>query len=721
VSQDKKREGERSNGGAKPAVSTVVGVPALPADEGRAPRAGPTRERAPGSPGGASGVPRPATSPATETPPLSSDQFRGLTRYGGLAHNRSGGPPEPDEPPTRATLAQKKGIAARPNSTAEGLAVGAGTTGAMAKRGVAQASPRGEGVSRTASVPKGASLPRDPFPAADPFPAEEISSSLLVPDDSGDAPAANVEELSGSLLLEEPGDGGVPFVGSNANAHVPAAHRALLGLPELPKSTPGPQIPEEPAPADPEEPAMLPAELPTLPQSAFASEPIPRVAGDVKVTTLPHGPLAGAIDTFRRASRWLDATVLGPRASTDRRPSWFLPAVAVSGLAIGIAVVALSMSIMRKRNDTAAGPAATLPSASVAPSALRSPASTFSAPTSPAPSRALAPCVVSGTAHVLAPSAIVAAGVEVRVLGDDVAIGFAPTDHQALGVGLDPATLTASRTATARSMDPIRRVTPLGAGTGSLALAVDVDRKNDPVHGRRTVPFERPIQLGAANGSLVWTHPGGPVAGKLWPLEGDSSVDALRTASEGSRGDSTTAIAFRRGGIVGFGTATGSAVLISKGDLGHVDGLGGAVGSPAVAMNDGFAVVAWSDRPSPGDPWRLRWVRFKAGEAASEPNTFTPPAGGKGEQAMSPGLAAIPGRRLLLIWTEGPTSRHDVRGLTLSEDGTTIGAPMNISSEGVNAGQGQAGVTANGKGLVAFLESTDDGFQVLATPISCGM
>ena len=152
-----------------------------------------------------------------------------------------------------------------------------------------------------------------------------------------------------------------------------------------------------------------------------------------------------------------------------------------------------------------------------------------------------------------------------------------------------------------------------------------------------------------------------------------------------------------------------------------MDGLGTAVGSPAVAMSDGVAIVAWSDRPSSGDPWRLRWVRFRAGEAPGEASTFAPPAGGKGEQAMSPGLAALPGKRFLLTWTEGPTSRHDVRGLTLSEDGRAIGAPMNISSEGVNAGQGQAAVTSTGKGLVAFLESTDDGFRVVATPISCGM
>jgi hypothetical protein len=583
----------------------------------------------------------------------------------------------------------------------------------MAKKAVAQASPRGEGTSRATTNPKGGWPTRDPFPARDPFPPEEISSSLLVPDDGGDAPAANVEELSGSLLLEEPADDSEPPMVSNPAIYPQAPHRALLGLPELPKSTPPPQVPEEAPPVDPEAPVEPLAE-PSL-EPEFNGGPIAHVAGDVKVTTLPHGALAAIRDTLRRASRWLDASVLGPRVSANRRPTWFLPAVAASGLGVGIVAVALAVSVTRKRNEPAV-PGATLPSASAAPSALRSPE-----PTSPAPSHALAPCVVSGSAHVLAPSAIVAAGVEVRALGGDVAIGFAPSDHQALGIWLEPTSLTASHTATAHSTDPIRRVTPLGSGAGSATLAVDVERKNDPVHGRRTVPLERPIQLGAANGSLVWTHPGGPVAGKLWPLEGDSTVEALRAAVEGSPGGATTAIAFRRGGIVGIGTATGSAALVAKGDLGHVDGLGAAIGSPAVAMNDGVAVVAWSDRRSPSDPWRLRWVRFKAGDAPGEPIAFTPPAGGKGDQAMSPGLAAIPGRRFLLVWTEGPMSRHDVRALTLSADGAILGAPLNISSEGVNAGQGQASVTASGKGLVAFLESSDDGFQVLAAPIACGM
>jgi hypothetical protein len=131
-------------------------------------------------------------------------------------------------------------------------------------------------------------------------------------------------------------------------------------------------------------------------------------------------------------------------------------------------------------------------------------------------------------------------------------------------------------------------------------------------------------------------------------------------------------------------------------------------------------MAAWADRASADDPWSLRWVRFKAGDSPGTPKTFTPPAGGQGGQAMSPGITAVPGGRFLLVWTEGPASLHHVRALTLSLDGVPVGRPLEISADGANAGQGQAAVGTAGGGVVAFLESSDGGFRVAATPISCG-
>jgi hypothetical protein len=68
---------------------------------------------------------------------------------------------------------------------------------------------------------------------------------------------------------------------------------------------------------------------------------------------------------------------------------------------------------------------------------------------------------------------------------------------------------------------------------------------------------------------------------------------------------------------------------------------------------------------------------------------------------MSPGVTGVAGNRFLLAWTEGPVSSHQVRAQTLTTSGDALGAPMTISGDGVNAGQGQLAILPDGRGLVA--------------------
>jgi hypothetical protein len=313
-----------------------------------------------------------------------------------------------------------------------------------------------------------------------------------------------------------------------------------------------------------------------------------------------------------------------------------------------------------------------------------------------------------------------AAGIEVRAVGDQVAIAFAQSEHQAALVRIEPTTMSPTESTVAHSVEPIRRVTPVWGKRGRLGLSVDMDRRGDPLHGRQTVPLDPPLQVGLAGGQLAWAPLGRGIAGRLWPVEGDGPVEALRGVRQS--GDSVgVMVAFRHSGAIWVGRAEGAKTLSARGELTRLAGLGPSVGSPAIAVNEGVVVAAWADRPSPDNPWQLRWVLFKAGEAPGDVSTFELPPGGKGEQAMSPGLAAVPGGRFLLVWTEGPAAAHAVRALTLSTSGGRVGEPLGISSEGVNAGQGQAAVVAAGRGVVAFLESSEDGFRVAATPIACGL
>jgi hypothetical protein len=399
---------------------------------------------------------------------------------------------------------------------------------------------------------------------------------------------------------------------------------------------------------------------------------------------------------------------------TLRRKPRLVPVVTIVALVVTLGLLGLVVSLVGRLFRGGAESASATSSSSAA---------TLAASGGPRPA-STSPCAVAGRMSVVAPGAVVAAGVEARPLGDAIALGFARSEHEAAAVrlGSDPAAVAAS--ATGHSDDAIRRVRPVLAGKDGLALVAESDSPGDRVHGRRTLPLDPPLQMGASGSDLVWARPGGPAAGKLWSLDGSlEDLDALRAASETSGGVTTTAIAFRRGNSIWIGAAVGGDAPVAKGALSRIAGLGPTVGSPTVAIDDGVVMLAWADRPSPEVPWRLRMTHVKVGDAPTEATIFAPPAGGPGGHAMSPSLAALSGGRFLLVWTEGPVSQQRVRGMTLGLSGEPLGKVLEISVEGVNSGQGQAAVVASpqGKGVVAFLQASKDGFEVAVTPIACGL
>lgn len=737
--------------------------------------------RSPRPPPVVGAVARPAPRPGmpTKRPPSTHNMFSGIGTQPGVA-------PQPGvSVKGRATLlldSSAPPVQADASVETPPIVVPSSTSGATQPKAVTQPPPWGEGAMHAGpAIPKGMPPQREREPSI-----EEISGSLLLADASGEATAAQVEELSGSVLLEDPSNDKGPILKKppvpssrppgrpsvkppvpKSSKPPPAAHMALLGMPELPKATPAPRMDLLPPLSQPRQPAAAPSVIvaePALeatpglpppdampgaepdpaqvPQSSAPPPPPPQMTGDIELTRLPRGGLQPLFDVLAKVAEQARALIAkGADASAaSGRPPWFLPAVIVAGLIVGIGLMGLVVSLARPRperastasptrtSSTASAPtptvtpaptaAATTTDSTATAAATAAATTTATAPAAPAP-RSTSACTVLGIPHVIAPSATVAAGVEVVRLGDDLALGFAPSEHEAIAVRVDATSLEASARARAHSKDPIRRVTPVRGGNakGSLSLVADADRRNERLQGRRTVVAEPPLQVGASAGHLSWSRQGG-ASGDLWPLDEGSGIESLRGVADLASND-PIALAFRRGSAVWTGVATGGASLATKGDLSHVDGLGTAVGSPTVAINDGVVLLAWADRASTDDPWRLRWVRFAAGEAPGMPNAFSPPAGGKGEQAMSPSVAALPGGRFLLLWTEGPASGHDLRGLTLDSDGKPLGGPLTLSSPGVNAGQGQAAVNATGSGVVAFLESASAGFEVAATSITC--
>jgi hypothetical protein len=325
-------------------------------------------------------------------------------------------------------------------------------------------------------------------------------------------------------------------------------------------------------------------------------------------------------------------------------------------------------------------------------------------------------CARAGETKTIAPRAQVASGIEAHALGGGLVLGFAPSARDAVATSLDPTTLSPTATARAKPVGgDVRRVTPMLVN-GKLAAVADTDRKNDKLAGRRVAGPAGVVDIGVSDGSIAWAPHGRDSIAKLFSLDGDGPVEALRAISlPDGKG---VAVTFRRGTFIHVGVAKGDGVLEPQGEMSTIAGQG-QVGSPAIAASGEHVIVAWADRAGPDDDWGIRWTKIKIGASTQEATPFTIPEGGLGGQAMSPAIASLGGGRFLLAWTEGPVSNHQVRALTFDADGSPSGSPLSISTPGVNAGQPAAVIGPDGRGLVAYLAAKGKSLEVHATPVSC--
>lgn len=401
------------------------------------------------------------------------------------------------------------------------------------------------------------------------------------------------------------------------------------------------------------------------------------------------------------------------RERTKDKPPWFLPVIAGS-LAFAVLILfAAGVKALVHSSGSAATATAASSSGSAPASLPAAPTVTGTATGVPPPAHAKPMvCATTGPSRSVAPKALVASGVEVVAVDGKLALGFAPAPKEATVELLDPATGSSVSALHLRETARVRRVLALDASKA----AVDVNRKGDVLLGRRTLRAATPIDVGESDGAVAWAPHGSDQALKLWPLpHPDARVEALR--GDALPNGAGFAVAFRHAGGVWFG-AFGGTPPAPFGPLLHVQGLGPRVGSPAIAASGDRVMVAWADRASKDDPWSVRYATFRPHDTSVEARSFALPTGGLGEHAMSPSIAPLGEGRFLLVWTEGPVSSHQVRGISFL-DGEPTGAPFTASSEGVNAGQGQAAVLADGRGVVAFLAAAGHGFEVHAAPIHC--
>jgi hypothetical protein len=499
------------------------------------------------------------------------------------------------------------------------------------------------------------------------------------------------------------------------------------GPPPVPVAPPssrsklGPSLPTAIGLAPP--PGLVPGPAPPMPNVGEATEPDLLLDADLQPdTTANEERTSIGIDAElpglprRNLLKMLREDIERLRRKEKPEHVGLLAGVGAGALLLFIFLIA-GIASLASSPSTSAKTAASA-SASASAKAPAAPASTVvTEPPPPPPPAAAWECSASGEPKVIAPRAVVGSGIEAHALGGGLALGFATTARDAVATSLDPSTLAPTATVHAKPAGgDARRVTPILVG-GKLAAIADVERKGDKLAGRRVVASSALVDIGVADAALVSTPHGRDTFAKLFSLEPGPDVEALRAVPLGDRGKGI-ALAFRRGNAIYFGAAKGEGSLEPDGELSKVAGLGGQVGSPAIAVSGDTIVVAFADRAGASEDWKIRLVRGKVGGAAESAQTFVVPDGGLGGQAMSPSLAPLSGGRVLLAWVEGPVASHQIRAGVLGSDGTMSGSPISVSPTGVNAGQ-PAVVLGGGRGAVAYIAVKGKALEVHATPISC--
>ncbi|WP_394844046.1 GYF domain-containing protein [Pendulispora brunnea] len=533
----------------------------------------------------------------------------------------------------------------------------------------------------------------------------------------------SVEELSGSMLVEQTEEG--PMVRRLSPSNPPPAVRSSApALAGRVSSAPPPEVRGQ---------SGATAPMPAYLQSSAPPRDMPAAGGyggSISLETIPSDAPSPLMK--RVFARWpyLERVQQG-------KPRFFFPVIFGLGLLVvvigGVALVKAvtapsSRTAANERANPAARVAMTTAGASASAAAPEKKPEVIEVP--PPAAAAAPPCSIVGQPKSIAPQVVVQSGVEVAATGQGLALGFASAPKEAVTLLLDPATLATSAEHTTKAADVVRRVTPVppahaGGKDGSPAAAISLDRKGDAIEGRRTSSGPAPVDFGVANGHLVWAARGESKSSALWALAGDGPVEALRAVplDGAERG---YAITFRRGTSIWTGVvAAGDKSLVTKGELTEIKGLGPQVGSPSIAASGDTVLVLWADRANADEPWSLRYQRWQAtgtsasDRAAEAAKTFNVPAGGLGAPFMSPGVTSLGQGRFLVVWTEGPVSSHQVRAQTLDADGALQGSAFTVSSEGANAGQGQATVLPDGRGAVAYLVAGGKGFELMATSVSC--
>lgn len=290
-----------------------------------------------------------------------------------------------------------------------------------------------------------------------------------------------------------------------------------------------------------------------------------------------------------------------------------------------------------------------------------------------------------------------------------VAIGYAKSDDEAVGIEVTPATGQIDEDYVDKAASEITRVTPTGKG-----FFISTTEAPGSLKSLIPVSAEKPFYVGISQAHVALSDQPSGVATRLWPVGDDPS--GLRTMTLGNRG---FVVALRTGssrqqkvfaGMVGADRKTAT-------NLVHVAGSGGQVSEPVIGFNGRDVAIVFSEQDR--GPWKVRMGRAPLGKVPETTTAFAVPAGGPGGDANYAAIAGLADGRWVLVWTEGSSGSKAVRAQTFGANFAVIGDPIVLSPPFANFGQGMVGVVGNHVAVV-FVQRGRSNYELWGSVLQCG-
>ncbi len=455
----------------------------------------------------------------------------------------------------------------------------------------------------------------------------------------------------------------------------------------VPQFPPAPALPAEASVVRPT-PRAAAVELPPAP--AQPAQPPP--AKPAPVHAAPQAPLASRAPTASDAN-------LSRATATPREPAYLTASTARSRAAAPPpqGTAAQILEVFRRPKTLALLGAAGLAGALAALLWPRTDAPSPDASASVTraeqlPPRAVAACLTRGVHRKLADAVelsvpVIASNGSKQPNGaaaQRVALGFATTATDAVGLTVDPLTLDAAQAFAEGGAAKVSSVAVLSGAAGGKPSFSASRIENEFLNGSafslgsgpaRVVTTKRGVELGRGSSLSV-----------LWPELSGTETTPPRAES---LGDGGAALVLRQGGrsgniVVGLLDRDGK----PSGALTKIAADAFEFGTPTVAASDREILVSFATRKTQTATWRVELARAPLGQRPAASRPFVPADLPEQSNMISPSAAALPGGGWLLQWTEGAEGKYRVRLQTLDASLAPVGAPITVGPDGANAGQG---------------------------------